>query len=116
MAISILKKNLHQNYKKEVLYKNMYVIYSKEVVNDISTIFAYIAKHSRTSAKKVILTIYHVSEKLAEFPYMGTVVDGKIRRLVSTKYNYYIYYIIDKKDNRVRLLRIVHSKQNFSIS
>jgi len=93
----------------------MKIIYAKESIDDLSDIYEYLVNKSETSARQVISTIHIVMSHLTTFPYMGHIVEDDIRILISTKYNYSIYYRVEENEEIVKVLNIVHSKRNFKI-
>lgn len=80
---------------------------------DLRQIHDYIARDSKFYAKKVSLEIIEKSEKLNSFPEIGRIVpeigDPSIRELLIYSYRL-IYEIFTDK---VEVLALIHSKQNF---
>lgn len=89
------------------------VIWSIPAKQDLKNIHDYIATDSKYYAIKVSQEFIEKSEKLLDFPKMGRVVpeisDPNIRELII--YSYRLIYEVFS--NRIEILAIIHSKQNF---
>ena len=89
------------------------VIWSVPAKQDLKSIYDYIATDSKYYAIKVSQDFVEKSESLAEFPKMGRMVpeidNPNIRELII--YSYRLIYEISS--NQIKILAIIHSKQNF---
>lgn len=92
------------------------VVWTEPARRDLRQIHGYIAKDSNYYAKKVVSELRDVTEKLASHPMIGRVVpeceDENIRELFL--YSYRIIYQVLAKN--VRVLAVVHQKQDISSS
>ena len=91
----------------------MNVRHSARALAQLDAIYAYIAKESPRSARKVIAEIRASINLLSDFPYFGrrTTDEPNVYRLVLAKQPYVAFYTV-KKGGQVYIVRVVHAKRN----
>jgi addiction module RelE/StbE family toxin len=88
------------------------ITWSKTALNDIKSIASFIRKDSHYYAKIFVKKLVSSVDRLDEFPLSGRIVpefdDSQIREVIYQ--NYRIIYFYD--NSQIKILSIVHSKQN----
>jgi len=86
--------------------------YTEDANTDLFEVYSYIAKDSPESATKVLTVIKVLIEHLTSLPYMGKSIgrDGA-RCIISTQYQYRIFYKVIEDIAEVHILHITHSKR-----
>jgi toxin ParE1/3/4 len=89
------------------------IIWSEPAREDLQHIYDFIANDSSRYAKKVVDEIIEKSEQLKNFPNIGRVVpeidDDSVREVFI--YSYRMMYQVS--DESIKILALVHFKQNF---
>jgi toxin ParE1/3/4 len=83
--------------------------FTPRAVQDISDIADYIRIHSPAAAQRVRATIVESLRNLAIFPRLGRrqSVEG-VRKLVTRRYPYLVYYVLDEAEQEIVILTIRH--------
>jgi len=91
--------------------------YTRRVLQDISEIADYIHTENPQAAERVRAAILDSLQLLTRFPRIGrlTTVSG-VRKLVTRKYPYLVYYEIDDEAGEVVLLTVQHPARDRAIS
>jgi toxin ParE1/3/4 len=91
----------------------MTVEWSRQAVDDLASLRAYIAKDDPAAAQRVVLhIIYSIEELLAGQSQMGR--PGRVpgtRELVVPRTSYIVPYRI--RDNRIQVLRVYHGARRW---
>lgn len=93
------------------------LIYADEAEKDLTAIYKYIADDSIERARNYLGKIEECILQLKDFPEMG--VEGKFKELRSLGVrilpfeNYLIFYILNKKEERVNIVRVLHGSVNY---
>jgi addiction module RelE/StbE family toxin len=76
---------------------------------DLAEIADYIHLDNPAAAQRVRSAIYEALQDLILFPYLGRQqkVEG-VRKLVTRKYPYLVYYTVDQKADEVVILNVKH--------
>ncbi len=83
--------------------------FTPRAAQDLAGIAEYIHARSPAAARKVRAAILHSLQNLVLFPQVGRAqtVAG-VRKLVTRKYPYVVYYTVDEKSEEVIVLTIQH--------
>jgi toxin ParE1/3/4 len=83
--------------------------FAPRAAQDIANIADYIRARNPDAARKVRAAILHSLQNLALFPQVGRrqAVEG-VRKLVTRKYPYLVYYRVDEAAEEVIILTIQH--------
>jgi addiction module RelE/StbE family toxin len=83
--------------------------FTLRAVQDLTSIADYLHKHNPTAAQSVRAAILHSVQNLVIFPEVGRrqTVEG-VRKLVTRKYLYLVYYTVDQTAGEVVILTIQH--------
>jgi addiction module RelE/StbE family toxin len=90
----------------------MKIKWLRQALRNLEQVHAYIFKEDPEAAKQLILRIQDTVDQLSEFPLMGRV--GRLeatRELVISNTSYLIIYRV--KEERVEILRILHSSRKY---
>ena len=86
--------------------------WSERAIANLNAIEDYISRDSLFHAKRVVNEILDYTEKLKEFPLMGSIIlelyGTELRQLV--KYSYRIVYSFE--DDIITIIAVLHSKQD----
>jgi toxin ParE1/3/4 len=84
--------------------------FTPRAVQDLADIAAYIHEHSPTAALRVRSAILESLQNLVLFPHIGRqqTVEG-VRKLVTRRYPYLVYYTTDDEAGEIVILTIQHS-------
>jgi toxin ParE1/3/4 len=76
---------------------------------DLAAIADYIRAHSPSAARRVRAAILHSLQNLVLFPEVGRrqTVEG-VRKVVTRKYPYIVYYTLDQSAEEIVILTIQH--------
>jgi len=91
--------------------------YTRDAVDDLDSIFDYIADDNRKAAAKLLERIEHSILKLADNPRLGSVLPTNDLSLVEPGYRriivkpYIIFYRIGKDE--IFIARVLHSRQDW---
>ena len=84
------------------------VIWAHEALDDIEAIADYIARDSPSHARRVVESLFELSDSLVDFPRAGRVVpelnDGNVRERFL--YSYRLIYEIG--EDRIAVLAVIH--------
>jgi plasmid stabilization system protein ParE len=83
--------------------------FTPRAIHDLAEIGDYVAEHSSSAAQRVRAAIIDSLKRLTAFPESGrrqTVED--VRKIVTRKYPYLVYYTIDEPADEVVVLAIQH--------
>jgi toxin ParE1/3/4 len=86
--------------------------FTPRAAKDLAGIADYIRARSPAAARRVRAAILHSLQNLVLFPQAGRAqtVAG-VRKLVTQKYPYVVYYVVDEKSEQVVVLTIQHPAQ-----
>ena len=98
----------------------MKVKLTPEAINDIAEIKSYIREEFGNSiaANRAAINIAKSYKQLKAMPYMGVALRSKVN--IDTPYrlivsgNYLVFYEVNKNDNLIDVIRIIHSKRNYT--
>lgn len=95
----------------------MKIVYSPLAIANLRAISAYLRPRSPQGAKRVRAAILDGVALLALFPRAGTpqTVEG-VRKIVTRKYRYLIYYTIDEDADEILVAAIQHAAQQREFS
>jgi len=91
--------------------------YTRDAVDDLDSIFDYIAEGNRIAAGNMLEKIERTIMSLANNPRMGTVLPAKDLSLVESGYRkiiikpFIVFYRIGKEE--IYIARVLHSKQDW---
>jgi plasmid stabilization system protein ParE len=90
---------------------------TKRAVRDLDGISEFIAQHSPAAAKRVRGSILKSVETLALFPHVGhrQNISG-VRKLVTRKYSYLVYYVVEEASSEVHVLTVQHASRQREFS
>lgn len=89
--------------------------FTRRAVKDISDIASYVREHNPGSAVKVRAAIFEALQKLVSFPQLGRPQSvGSVRKLVTRRYRYLIYYMVDERLGEVVVLTVRHPARQAS--
>jgi toxin ParE1/3/4 len=84
--------------------------FTSRAVEDIAQIGDYIRERNPDIAPKVRAVIYENLQNLILFPLVGRQqANAGVRKFVTPRYGYLIYYTIDKAGEEVIILSVKHS-------
>lgn len=87
--------------------------FTERAAADLVEIADYIKKESPSGAQNVRAAILDSLHSLAEFPRIGRRQDiAGVRKLVTRKYNYIVYYAIDEPAGEIAVLTIQHPSRD----
>lgn len=83
--------------------------FTPRAVQDLAAIADFIRTHSPAAAQQVRAAILHSLQNLVLFPRVGQTqtVEG-VRKLVTRKYPYLVYYTVDETSEEIVILTIQH--------
>jgi toxin ParE1/3/4 len=87
--------------------------FTSRATQDLAAIANYIQAHSPAAAQRVRAAILDSLQTLVLFPQVGRkqTVQG-VRKLVSRKYPYLVYYTVNETDEEIIILTIQHPARN----
>ena len=96
------------------------VIYSKFIRIDIDIAYDYIIEEykNQTAANNLLKNILNKIEDIIETPYTWALIEDN--NLASKGYrsviinNFKLFYVIDEKEKKVKLIRFLHSKRDWA--
>jgi toxin ParE1/3/4 len=86
------------------------VVWGRRAAADIDAIAEYIARDSKTAAKRVAQHIRKCARLLQRSPYLGIATYDDKRELIVSRYLYVLVYRVDQDE--VRVLAVFHQSQN----
>ncbi len=86
--------------------------FARRATADIAEIADYLRAHDPAAAKRVRAALYSSLQTLLLFPRIGRrqTVEG-VRKLVTRRYRYLVYYTIDDTADEIVILAVKHSAQ-----
>src|SRR5437763_8965496 len=83
--------------------------FTPRAAQDLAAIADYIRGHNPAAAQQVRAAILHSLQNLILFPEVGRLqaVEG-VRKLVTRKYPYLVYYTVDESGEEIVILTIQH--------
>jgi plasmid stabilization system protein ParE len=86
--------------------------FTPRALENIVAIADYIQRHNPAAALRVRTTIYDSLQNLLLFPHAGRLqrTEG-VRKLVTPRYNYLVYYVVDDATDEIVVLNVKHSRQ-----
>ena len=86
--------------------------YTPRAAQDLISIAEYVKEHSPQGALRVRAAILESLQNLVRFPRLGRPqkVEG-VRKLVTRRYPYLVYYTLDEEAGEVVILTIQHPSQ-----
>jgi len=86
--------------------------FTPRAVENIAAIADYIRANNPRAAQRVRDTIYDSLQNLILFPRAGRPQQTEgVRKLVTRKYNYLVYYTVDDKADEIVILNVKHPAQ-----
>ena len=83
--------------------------FTPRAILDLYEIADYIRERNPTAARRVRTSILQSLQNLTMFPFIGRQQDADgVRRLVTRRYRYLVYYMIDEEVGEVVILSIQH--------
>jgi toxin ParE1/3/4 len=83
--------------------------FTPRATQDLAAIANYIRARSPTAAERVRAAILHSLQNLVLFPQVGrTQTVAGVRKLVTRKYPYLVYYAVDEMNEEIIILTIQH--------
>ena len=87
--------------------------FTPRAIENLSNIADYLRSHSPAAASRVRAAIYASLQNLILFPNVGRPQrSAKVRKLVTRKYAYLIYYKFDAHAEEIIILNVKHPAQN----
>ncbi len=87
--------------------------FTPRAVNNITAIAEYFRERNPTASLRVRTSIYNSLQHLLLFPSIGKAQKERgVRKLVTSRYRYLIYYIIDEPAQEIVILSVKHSAQD----
>jgi toxin ParE1/3/4 len=77
-------------------------------LEDIADIADYIKEHNPIAALRVRASIFAAMQSLMMYPMSGRLLTSTIRRIVTAKYHYLIYYKINVELEEVEIVTVQH--------
>lgn len=83
--------------------------FTPQAIDDLTSISDYIRARNPDASQRVLAAILEALQMLTEFPEMGRpqTVEG-VRKLVTRKYVYLVYYTIGQGAGEIAILAIQH--------
>ena len=90
----------------------MKVRYRARALEDVDGIYQWLAHHSTNVAEKVEAALMTAAEWLGQHPELGTMTDtANVRRWPMPDFRYTIFYLIDRDDEKVDVLRVMDGRR-----
>ena len=87
--------------------------FTRRAANDLQEIADYIRERNPQAAKRVRAAIIRSVEVLVLFPQIGRLQStGEVRKLVTRRYRYIVYYAIDSAAEEIAILTIQHPSRD----
>jgi toxin ParE1/3/4 len=86
--------------------------FTPQATQDLAAIADYIRERNAFAAQEVRAAILHSLQNLVLFPRVGRAqtVEG-VRKLITRRYPYLVYYSVDEKSEEIVVLAIQHPAQ-----
>jgi toxin ParE1/3/4 len=86
--------------------------FTPRALANIVEIADYIHEHSPAAAQRVRAAIYESLQNLISFPHVGRRQKAEgVRRFVTRKYGYLVYYTVDDVAEEIVILNVKHPAQ-----
>ena len=87
--------------------------FTPRALENIGEVADYLHAHSPTAAERVRSAIYDSVQNLILFPHIGRRqnIPG-VRRIVTKKYSYLIYYAVDEAAQEIIVLNVKHPSRD----
>ena len=87
----------------------MKVLFARRAQQDLDAIVAYVRSHNPAAGRRVGESILNAVRNLATSPRAGRAqsISG-LRKLVTRRYRYFIYYLVDDDADEVIIVAILH--------
>jgi toxin ParE1/3/4 len=86
--------------------------FTPRAIENIAVIAEYIQVYNPSAAQRVRATIYESLQNLVLFPYVGRLQKTEgVRKFVTRRYRYLVYYIVDAAAEEIVVLNIKHPAQ-----
>jgi plasmid stabilization system protein ParE len=86
--------------------------FTRRAARNIADIADYIHERSPAAAKRVRASIYASLQSLLIYPLIGRRQERRgVRKLVSPRYAYLVYYAIDETEGEIVILSVKHAAQ-----
>lgn len=83
--------------------------FTRRAVENLAEIAGYIHERNPAAALRVRAAIYESLQNLILFPHVGRRQKAEgVRRFVTHKYNYLVYYTVDEEAEGIIILNIKH--------
>lgn len=90
----------------------MNVRYRTTALEDVEGIYEWVARHSTRVAAEVEAAILTAAGWLGEHPEFGALTDeAGARRWPMPEYRYTIFYLIERDDDRIDILRVMDGRR-----
>jgi plasmid stabilization system protein ParE len=85
--------------------------FTPRALENIADIADYIREHNPAASHRVRAVIYGSLQDLILFPYVGRIQAGGVRKFVTRKYAYLVYYTVDDVSEEIVILNVKHPAQ-----
>ena len=86
--------------------------FTPQAAQDLAAIADYIRERNPVAAQQVRAAILHSLQNLILFPQVGRAQTVKgVRQLITRRYPYLVYYMVDEKSEEIIVLAIQHPAQ-----
>lgn len=92
------------------------IIWSKQSLDDVDAIAAYIKRDSAFYAKAVVDKLISTAESLANYPEIGRIVPELKDALIRERFVYSYRLIYQINDSNIEILAVIHGKRLLSIT
>ena len=86
--------------------------FTPRALDNIIDIGSYVRSHNPAASKRVRAAIYDTLQNIILFPFIGRhqTTEG-VRKLVTRKYPYLVYYMVDEVAEEIVVLSVKHQAQ-----
>ena len=86
--------------------------FTQRALKNLSDIADYLSARDPAAAKRVRVTIYGTLRLLIAFPQLGRKQSVEsVRKIVTRRYSYIVYYLVDDQADAVVILSVKHRAQ-----
>jgi plasmid stabilization system protein ParE len=86
--------------------------FTPRALDDLANIADFIGAHDPAAAKRVRAAIYGTLRLLISFPQLGRMqAVENVHKIVTRRYGYIVYYLIDERADAVVILNVKHPAQ-----
>lgn len=87
--------------------------YTRTALTQLDNISTYIATHNPAAAQRVLARIHRAIRRLTRFPHSARLTtQAETRALTVPGFPYVVYYTVDTAAREVRILRVLHARQD----